>query len=104
MCRNDPEFDDEELPDFTDVSDEESIDQHKKKKNFRSLFTKNPMRSSTIIREMGEGSVGSFDNGSAKAASTIIENLEPCIVTEDPIAEIEPARRKSAKKVHRVRF
>ena len=98
MCRNDPEFDDEELPYFTNVSDEESIDQQKNKKNYRSLFTKDLRRVSTMITEMGEGSVGSFDNGSAIASSTVIEHLKPCKVTEDTIAEIEPAKRKGAKK------
>ena len=80
--------DDEELPYFTNVSDEESIDQQKNKKNYRSLFTKDLRHVYTMITEMGEGSVGSFDNGSAIASSTVIEHLKPCKVTEDTIAEI----------------
>ena len=82
---------DEELPYFTNVSDKESIDQPKNKKNYRSLFTKDLRRVSTMITEMVEGSVGSFDNGSAITSSTVIEHLKTCKVTEDTIAEIEPA-------------
>ena len=38
LCRNDPEFDDEDLPDVTDVSDDETLPVTNKKKRFKSCL------------------------------------------------------------------
>ena len=74
MCMKDPEFEDEDLPTFTDISDDEEEVVKKKKKSFRSLFTKEQRRQSTVIAEMREpSSIEELENGSARASSTVIE-------------------------------
>ena len=102
MCMKDPEFDNEDLPTFTDISDDEEVDVQKKKKSFRSLFTKELRRQSTVIAEMRESSsIEELDNGSARASSTVIEHLQPAEPNIESIEEFEPAMRKSVQKQKR---
>ena len=101
MCMKDPEFEDEDLPTFTDISDDEEEVVKKKKKSFRSLFTKEQRRQSTVIAEMREpSSIEELENGSASASSTVIEHLaaEPNI---ESVEEFEPAMRKSVHQQKR---
>ena len=107
LCRKDPEFDEEDLPAITDVSDDESSIVKSKKKSYKSLFAKETRRASNIISQMGTAtSIRDAENiaeASARASSTVIEteptgNEEEVAVEETTMEHIEPARRKSRRK------
>ena len=106
MISHDPDYDGEELPPLTDVSDDDS-NNSRKKKNFRSLFDR---RTSRVVAEMGaSSSIRDFDNGIARASSTLIAQLLPGQESEGSDVEedvedlneetiipcIRPARRKT---------
>ena len=99
---HDPDYDGEELRPLTDVSDYDS-NNTRKKKNFRSLFDR-------VVAEMGaSSSIRDFDNGIARASSTLIAQLLPGQESEGSDVEedvedlneetiipcIRPARRKT---------
>ena len=78
LCRNDPEFDEEDLPAVTDVSDDETSPVTNKKKRFKSLFAKETRRASNIIAQMGSSSMirdaEKISEARARASSTVIED------------------------------
>ena len=112
MISHDPDYDGEDLPPLTDVSDDDS-NNTRKKKNFRSLFDR---RTSRVVAEMGpSSSIRDFDNGSARASSTLIAQLLPGQESEGSDVEedvedfneeiiipcIRPARRKTIENQRR---
>ena len=85
LCRSDPEFDGE-LPDVTDISEDEGFEPQAKKKDFRSLFC----RRSNIVAQMGYGaSLPSSHTFSvnAVASSTIVseETDMPVNISDAPV-------------------
>lgn len=74
MISRDPDYDGEELPTLTDVSDDDS-ENLRKKKNFRSLFDR---RTSKVVAEMGaSSSIRDLETCTARASSTLIAQLLP---------------------------
>ena len=111
MISHDPDYDGEDLPPLTDVSDDSN--NTRKKKNFRSLFDR---RTSRVVAEMGpSSSIREFDNGIARASSTLIAQLLPGQESEGSDVEedvedfneeiiipcIRPARRKTIENQQR---
>ena len=86
LCRSDPEFDGE-LPDVTDISEDEGLEPQAKKKDFRSLFC----RRSNIVAQMGCGaslpSSHTFSVNDIASSTIVCEDTDvPVNITDAPVS------------------
>ena len=77
LCKSHPEFNNQNLPDITDVEDE--IDDQQPQINFEGLFTRIRTQESVVLSEMARSNISPLDFQSVPALSSTL--MEGCSAT-----------------------
>ena len=73
VCRSHPDFDNDDLPELTDIEDDDEVhNQHKPQKNFRDLFT-GRKRTSNVLSEVFQSMSPSVSMSIPISSSTLVD-------------------------------